>query len=111
MTQIERIFTDLIREHQLNLPATKAGLCDPCSIKLINFMKSYFYICSNCNSEFDISEIEPNFIYLCPKCGKAEPNKPLEGVLEIVYDYESLKKKLSKENFLKLPSRKILAVS
>ena len=69
-------------------------------------MKSYFYICSKCYSEFDVSEIEPNFIYLCPKCGKAEPNKPLEGVLEIVYDYERLKKKLSRENFLKLPSGK-----
>ncbi|MCJ7555092.1 MAG: threonine synthase [Ignavibacteriaceae bacterium] len=65
-------------------------------------MKSYFYICSNCYSEFGVSEIEQNFIYLCPKCGKAERNKPLEGVLEIVYDYESLKKKLSREDFLKL---------
>lgn len=65
-------------------------------------MKPYYYICTICNSKFEKSEIEENFIYLCPDCGKAEKNKPLDGVLEIVYDYESLKRKLSKEEFLKL---------
>ena len=58
-------------------------------------MKPYYYKCTNCNSEFGKSEIEGNFIYLCPKCGKAEKNKPLEGVLTVEYDYQELKKKLS----------------
>ena len=38
--------------------------------------------------------------YLCPKCGKAEKNKPLQGVLLIEYDYEKIKNDLSKERFL-----------
>lgn len=63
---------------------------------------NYFYKCFNCRKEFPSEVIEKEFHYLCPKCGKAERNKPLEGVLEIVYNYESLKKKISKEEFLKL---------
>ncbi len=63
---------------------------------------NYFYKCFNCKKEFSSKVIEKEFHYLCPECGKAEKNKPLEGVLEIVYDYETLKKKLSKEEFLKL---------
>lgn len=62
----------------------------------------YLYKCFNCKKEFAAEVIEKEFHYLCPECGKAEKNKPLKGVLEIVYDYESLKKKLSKEKFLKL---------
>lgn len=63
---------------------------------------NYLYKCFNCNKEFSSEVIEKGFHYLCPECGKAERNKPLEGVLEIVYEYESLKKKLSREKFLKL---------
>ncbi len=69
-------------------------------------MSNYIYKCFNCKKEFSSDVIEKEFHYLCPDCGKAEKNKPLKGVLEIVYDYESLKKKLSRENFLKLPSGK-----
>ncbi len=65
-------------------------------------MNSYIYKCFNCGKEFSPAEIEQNFIYLCPDCGSAEKNKPLEGVLTIVYDYESIKKKLSPTDFLKL---------
>ncbi len=65
-------------------------------------MSNYIYKCSSCQKEFKTKEIELNFVYLCPSCGNAEKNKPLKGVLEIVYDYESLKKKLSREDFLKL---------
>jgi threonine synthase len=45
-------------------------------------------------------------LYLCPECGKAERNKPLEGVLTIEYEYENLKQKLSRDDFLKLPPGK-----
>ncbi len=65
-------------------------------------MSDYIYKCFNHKKEFSSEVIEKEFHYLCPSCGKAESNKPLQGVLEIVYDYENLKKKLSKEKFLKL---------
>ena len=61
----------------------------------------YFYKCSNCAKEFSADVIEENLIYLCPSCGKSEKNMPLEGVLNIVYDYDFLKKKISRNNFLK----------
>ena len=41
-------------------------------------------------------------LYLCPECGKAERNRPLKGVLTIEYDYDEIKKKLSRDEFLKL---------
>jgi threonine synthase len=70
-------------------------------------MKPYYYKCTNCNSEFKIDEIEKDFHYLCPKCGEAKKNKPLKGVLTIEFDYQHLRKKLSKEEFLKLTPGKI----
>jgi threonine synthase len=70
-------------------------------------MKPYYYKCINCSSEFKIDEIERDFHYLCPKCGKAEKNKPLNGVLNIEYDYQDIIKKLSKKEFLKLTPGKI----
>lgn len=69
-------------------------------------MKYYIYKCSNCSKKFEADIIESNFIYLCPACGTAGKNKPLTGVLEIIYDYDKIKQKLSKENFLKLPAGK-----
>jgi threonine synthase len=65
-------------------------------------MSNYIYKCSSCQKEFKAEEIELNFIYLCPSCGNAEKNRPLEGVLNVEYDYVELKKKLSREDFLKL---------
>jgi threonine synthase len=65
-------------------------------------MFEYNYRCFNCGEKFSSEVIEKEFHYLCPKCGKAEKNKPLEGVLEVIYDYEGLKKKLSKKEFLNL---------
>jgi len=65
-------------------------------------MSDYIYKCFNCKKEFSSEVIEKEFLYLCPECGKTERNKPLKGVLEIVYDYESLKKKLSRDDSLKL---------
>jgi threonine synthase len=66
-------------------------------------MQQYIYICFNCKTEYSSKRIEENFIYLCPKCGKAEKNKPLEGILQIKYDYKELKKKMNRKDFLKLP--------
>ncbi len=65
-------------------------------------MKNYIYKCFNCNKEFPAELIEDNFHYLCPDCGKAEKNKPLDGVLTIEYDYNELIKILSRDEFLKL---------
>jgi len=65
-------------------------------------MSNYTYKCFNCKKEFSSETIEKEFHYLCPECGEAEKNKPLNGVLTIEYDYQHLKKKLSKKGFLKL---------
>ena len=69
-------------------------------------MNNYNYKCFRCKKEFSVKQIENNFYYLCPNCGKAERNKPLEGVLTVEYEYENLKKKLSRNDFLKLPPGK-----
>jgi threonine synthase len=63
-------------------------------------MNHYFYKCFDCDKRFSIEEIEPVFRYLCPKCGKAEKNQPLRGVLWVEYDYEKLKRELERKNFL-----------
>lgn len=65
-------------------------------------MNSYFYKCFDCGNKFSSKQIEENFIYLCPSCGKAERNKPLKGVLTVEYDYKLLRKKLSRKIFLNL---------
>lgn len=69
-------------------------------------MEHYFYQCFQCQEAFPAKLIEPGHHYLCPNCGKAEPNLPLQGVLRIQYDYQSLKKQLRRSNFLKLPAGK-----
>jgi len=69
-------------------------------------MINYIYKCSNCKTEYSAGEIENNFTYLCPNCGKAEKNQPLKGVLTVEYDYNELKKKLSRDEFLKLTAGK-----
>lgn len=65
-------------------------------------MKEYIYKCFDCKKTYSKDEIEANLIYLCPECGNVEKNQPLRGVLRIEYDYESIKKDHSKEEFLKL---------
>ncbi|MDP2362693.1 MAG: pyridoxal-phosphate dependent enzyme, partial [Ignavibacteria bacterium] len=67
---------------------------------------NYLYKCFSCKKEFSSEVIEKEFHYLCPNCGKAEKNNPLEGVLTVEYDYPKLKKKLTREDFLKLPAGK-----
>ncbi len=65
-------------------------------------MNKYIYKCFNCASEYSSTKVENDFFYLCPKCGKAEKQKPLKGVLTVEYDYEELRKKLLKNKFLKI---------
>jgi threonine synthase len=65
-------------------------------------MNNYIYKCFNCRKEFSSELIEDNFHYLCPDCGRAEKNNPLKGVLTIEYNYDELKRKLSRDEFLKL---------
>lgn len=60
----------------------------------------YLYRCNQCSSEFNAEKIETNLIYLCPKCGSIKQNEPLNGVLEILYDYNKIKSKVSKQEFL-----------
>ena len=65
-------------------------------------MKKYFYKCFDCGKSYGKDEIEKNLVYLCPACGKVEKNQPLRGVLTVEYDYESIRKNFSREEFLKL---------
>jgi threonine synthase len=65
-------------------------------------MKNYIYKCFNCKKEFSAELIENNFYYLCPDCGRAEKNQPLNGVFIVKYDYDEIKKKLNREKFLQL---------
>jgi len=69
-------------------------------------MNNYNYCCFTCGTKFSSNEIEDNLIYLCPKCGKAEKQKPLEGVLLIEYDYDRIKSNISREDFLQTESGK-----
>lgn len=64
-------------------------------------MTHYNYKCLNCNSKFSIETIEINLDYLCPKCGRTEKNRPLEGVLWIEYDYAAIAKKIKLFEVLK----------
>lgn len=69
-------------------------------------MNNYFYKCSDCGKSYSKDEIENNLINLCPVCGVVEKNKPLKGILLIEYDYETIKRKISKVEFLKIPAGK-----
>lgn len=64
-------------------------------------MQSYFYKCNNCNEEFGSKEIELYNQYLCPKCGLAEKNKPLRGVLSVIYDYKEIRNSYKRVSMLK----------
>jgi len=63
-------------------------------------MNQYCYECFTCKSKFSKQQIENNLLYLCPKCGKAEKNKPLVGVLKLRYNYNSISEEIKKTDFL-----------
>jgi threonine synthase len=63
-------------------------------------MKNYIYKCINCHKEYSAEKIESERIYLCPDCGSAEKNMPLQGVLIPEYDYKTIAKTFTKENLL-----------
>ena len=53
------------------------------------------YRCTLCGKEFKRDEVK----YLCPDCSKEyKPGIPLKGVLEVVFDYDYIKKKFDKSN-------------
>jgi threonine synthase len=66
-------------------------------------MNHYNYRCFDCSRPFSIREVETKFQYLCPRCGKAEKNRPLKGVLWVEYDYDRLKLQLDRNKFLTFP--------
>ena len=63
-------------------------------------MNEYIYKCFDCEKEFNSTQIESNLNYLCPDCGRSEKNKPLKGVLKIIYDYGSIKNEITRDEFL-----------
>ncbi len=67
-------------------------------------MNHYRYNCFDCGNQFSADAIERKPYYLCPKCGSHKPNEPLKGVLLIEYDYASIRKKMKREDFLKIPA-------
>jgi len=53
------------------------------------------YRCTICGKEFKRDDVK----YLCPDCSKEyKPGIPLKGVLEVLFDYEYIKKKFDKSN-------------
>ncbi|KAA3616932.1 MAG: pyridoxal-phosphate dependent enzyme [Calditrichaeota bacterium] len=60
----------------------------------------YKYSCFNCKKEYSATEIEKENFYLCPNCGSANKNEPLNGVLKVDYDFDFLKSKLTRNDFL-----------
>jgi threonine synthase len=69
-------------------------------------MSHYIYRCFSCEQEFSATDIEKNFRYLCPSCGTWESKQPLQGVLWLEYDYESISKQMSSRDFLQYEAGK-----
>lgn len=65
-------------------------------------MSEYIYKCFDCGKVYGKDEVEKNLLYLCPSCAVVEKNQPLRGILLIEYDYDSIKKKTSRESFYDL---------
>ncbi len=63
---------------------------------------NYYYKCFGCGNTFNAEKVEHEFIYLCPECGSAEKNQPLQGVMTVEYDYDEIRSKYSREDLLKL---------
>lgn len=56
-------------------------------------MSNFKYRCSECNETYSRDEVR----YLCPQCSKDfVPGEPLRGVLEVVFDYNDIKKNFKK---------------
>lgn len=61
----------------------------------------YLYKCSECNNSFEAEYIEQNGYYLCPKCGAIPQNAPLNGVLQVIYDFDFILKKYNQNRIKK----------
>jgi threonine synthase len=58
-------------------------------------MDSFIYRCSECNKEFERDSVR----YLCPECGpESKQGQPLHGVLETIFDYDSIKRLFNPEH-------------
>ena len=75
----------------------------------------YRYLCTSCGRDWPPERVEGSApgsaagaatepAWLCPACGRCEPRRPLEGILEVVYDYEDLRRTLDRGRFLALPA-------
>lgn len=62
-------------------------------------MTKFYYKCCDCGRDFFTDDV----IYLCPHCEKEnESSLPPHGVLNVLYDYEEIKKKYSRETYQRL---------
>lgn len=56
----------------------------------------FIYCCTDCGNEYNSEET----IYLCPDCSRQNSSAvPPRGVLKVVYDYESIRKAISRQEF------------
>ena len=58
-------------------------------------MAAFVYRCSECGREYERDSVR----YLCPDCGPlSQAGEPLRGVLEAVFDYETIRKSFDRGN-------------
>ena len=58
-------------------------------------MTPFTYRCTDCGRQYSREQVR----YLCPECGKTyRPGIPLTGVLEAVFDYETIRKSFDRAN-------------
>ena len=58
-------------------------------------MTPFTYRCTDCGRQYSRDQVR----YLCPECGKTyRPGIPLTGVLEVVFDYETIRKSFDRAN-------------
>jgi len=57
-------------------------------------MPPFVYRCSECEAEYERDGVR----YLCPTCSaKGKPGQPLRGVLEAIFDYDFIRRKMDRD--------------
>ncbi|MFH1735895.1 MAG: threonine synthase [bacterium] len=57
-------------------------------------MVEFYYQCNDCNKRYQRDEVR----YLCPACGqKTKPGYPLQGVLSVRFDYDSIRQRFKSD--------------